>query len=46
MPYCGDINDYQSKIENSNGLLMSDFGVLRCIPMSNFELYNVAGTSE
>lgn len=46
MPFCEDIDDFSAKIKNSNGLKLSDFQVLRCIPMQNFELYNVAGTSE
>ena len=32
MPGCEDINDYQNKIQNSNGLTIDDFPVLKCIP--------------
>ena len=46
MPQCEDLEDFRKKIENSDGLLLSDFPVLRCIPIQNFELYNVAGTKE
>ena len=46
MPQCEDVQDFQAKIKNSNGLQMGDFDVLRCIPYDSFELYNVAGTAE
>ena len=46
MPRCEDREDFSTKIKNSNGLAMTDFGVLRCIPTDSFELYNIAGTSE
>ena len=46
MPYCQDMKDFETKIENSNGLAMQDFSVMRCIPEEYFEFYNVAGTSE
>lgn len=46
MPRCDDLEDYATKIKNSNGLTMADFPVLRCIPRENYLLYNVAGTSE
>ena len=46
MPQCVDRKDFQDKIRNSNGLTMSDFDVMKCIPPANFELYNVAGTSD
>jgi len=46
MPFCADFDDYSQKVRNSNGLTIADFTVLRCIPNENFELYNVAGSSE
>jgi len=46
MPICTDFEDFNKKVRNSSGLTSADFSVLRCIPNENFELYNVAGTTE
>lgn len=39
-------NDFSSKVENTNGVALQDFPVMRCIPRKNFNLYNVAGTTQ
>jgi len=40
-----DKDDFALKVLNSVGLTMVDFPVMRCIPRENFELFNVAGTT-
>ena len=39
-------NDFEAKVNNTNGVVLSDFLVMRCIPSDTFFLYNVAGTRE
>ena len=44
---CNESNkdDFTSKVNNTNGVAISDFLVMRCIPSDTFSLYNVAGTT-
>lgn len=39
-------DDFEARVENTNGVNMADFLVMRCIPRDTFNFYNVAGTTE
>ena len=39
-------DDFAGKVAYSNGVVLSDFPVMRCIPRDTFDLYNVPGTTE
>ena len=41
-----DKNDFEKKVNNTNGVTLSDFVHMRCISRETFSLYNVAGTTE
>ena len=41
-----EMEDFALKVNNTNGVELIDFPVMRCIPREKFNLHNVAGTPE